>query len=125
MQYDYFRTLRDYIDYKAGDVIFEEGMRGETMYVVRDGLVHIMHNEQVLETCDVGDFFGEMALLDEEKRAASAVAKTDCEVFEVTRERFEKMVADQPSFALQVMSKMADRIRHITQVLSDLEDHDD
>ena len=55
--------------------------------------------------------FGEMALIDDEPRSATVIARTDCRLLEVDRRRFEFMVSETPYFALAVMRVMADRLR--------------
>ncbi|HEY4744339.1 MAG TPA: cyclic nucleotide-binding domain-containing protein [Desulfuromonadaceae bacterium] len=69
--------------YMRGEVIFRQGERGMGMYIVQQGRVAITtepENHELFELQD-GDFFGEVALLDESPRSATAVAKTDCSVF--------------------------------------------
>ena len=69
--------------YQRGEVIFRQGERGMGMYIVQQGTVAITaepENHELFELQD-GDFFGEVALLDESPRSATAVAKTDCSVF--------------------------------------------
>jgi len=64
-------------------VIFRQGERGMGMYIVQQGRVAIAsepENHELFELKD-GDFFGEVALLDESPRSATAMAKTDCSVF--------------------------------------------
>lgn len=115
MPIDYLKTATDVTHYKAGDVIFDENQPGDVMYAVREGCVEIMHKGQVLETCETGQFFGEMALIDNEYRAARAVAKTDCTLAKVDKHRFTFLVQETPTFALQVMHVMAERLRRQTR----------
>lgn len=69
--------------YIGGEVIFRQGERGMGMYIVQQGTVAITtepENHELFVLKD-GDFFGEVALLDESPRSATALAKTDCSVF--------------------------------------------
>ncbi len=69
--------------YSRGEMIFRQGERGMGMYIVQQGTVAITRepeNHELFELKD-GDFFGEVALLDESPRSATAMAKTDCSVF--------------------------------------------
>lgn len=69
--------------YIRGEMIFRQGERGMGMYIVQQGRVAItseLGNHELFELKD-GDFFGEVALLDESPRSATAMAKTDCSVF--------------------------------------------
>ena len=114
MQVDYFKNETNFVDYAAGDLIFDERQPGDVMYVVKEGTVEITHDGEVLETCEAGCFFGEMALIDRKVRAAAAVAKTDCKLILVDKRRFLFLVQETPTFAIQVMHEMAERIRRLT-----------
>lgn len=117
MPINYFKNFDDYVEFKAGTVIFDEDQPGDVMYAVKEGEVEILHNSHVLETCTVDQFFGEMALIDKSNRAASAVAKTDCKLIGVDKKRFLFLVQETPTFALQVMHVMAERLRRMTNII--------
>ena len=97
--------------YRAGDIILEEGARGDAMYVVKDGEIEIVAAGRVMETVGPEGFFGEMALVDSEPRSASARAKTDCTLVPITERQFLFMVSETPFFALNVMRGLAQRLR--------------
>jgi CRP-like cAMP-binding protein len=65
----------------------------------------------VVETLGPGEPFGEMALIDQAPRVASATAKTQCTLAVISEKRFLFMVQTTPHFALQIMKVMADRLR--------------
>lgn len=58
-----------------------------------------------------GGVFGEMALLNQLPRTASAIAKTDCRVAVITAQRFTRLVSQSPYFALDMMRLLAERLR--------------
>ena len=95
----------------AGEMIFEKGDRGDKMYVVSDGTVALKNGEEVVETATGPGLFGEMALIDDEPRALSAVADTDVEMTEIPARHFWVLVHETPYFAQLVMSVMAGRLR--------------
>jgi CRP-like cAMP-binding protein len=95
----------------AGDVIFEQGDRGDKMYVVREGAVALKKGEAVIDTTTGPGIFGEMALIDDEPRALSAVADTDAQLVEIPARHFWVLVHETPYFAHLVMSVMASRLR--------------
>jgi CRP/FNR family cyclic AMP-dependent transcriptional regulator len=97
--------------FAAGMYIFRAGDPGESMYIINEGDVEILDGTTVLETAGPGSIFGELALIDDSPRSASAVAKTDCKLVEVDRHRFQFMVTETPFFALEVMKVLADRLR--------------
>jgi CRP/FNR family cyclic AMP-dependent transcriptional regulator len=94
-----------------GEVIFQEGDPPDVMYAVKEGHVSIRIGERELETVGPNGLFGEMALIDDAPRSATASAKTDCQLVPVDRRRFEHLVEYWPGFALTVMKLMVDRIR--------------
>jgi CRP-like cAMP-binding protein len=98
--------------FAAGEFVFKAGDPGESMYIVTEGEVQILAGSTVLETAGPGSIFGELALIDDEPRSASVVAKSDCRLVPVNRRQFEFMVQETPFFALTVMKVLADRLRH-------------
>ena len=98
-----------------GQVVFQAGDEGTSMYVVTEGDVEIRIGDVVAETVTTGGIFGEMALIDQTVRSASAVAKTAAKVVAIDKRRFNFMVGQTPYFALQVMSIMADRLRRANE----------
>jgi CRP-like cAMP-binding protein len=67
--------------------------------------------QSVVETVGAGEPFGEMALIDQAPRVATATAKTTCKLAVIPEKRFLFMVQTAPQFALQIMKVMADRLR--------------
>ena len=98
----------------AGTVIFEEGDAGQEMFGVISGEVELrLRNGRVL-ILGPDDIFGEMALVDSSPRSATAVAVAETTLAVVDRRRFLFLVGETPSFALQVMSNLAERLRAAT-----------
>lgn len=114
---DLLRHERHLKIFRAGQCIFQQGQPGDVLYGVVEGAVDIVYDGQVLETVTVGGVFGELALLDNEPRAASALARTDCKLVIVSQRRFLMMVQSVPFFALHVMQIMAERLRRQTAAL--------
>ena len=97
--------------YFAGETIFQRDELGKTMYVVLDGEVNIVLDGKVVETVERGGIFGEMALIDDSPRSASAVAVTECRLTPVDERRFIFLTQQTPYFALHVMGVLAERLR--------------
>jgi CRP-like cAMP-binding protein len=95
----------------AGEVLFGEGQAGDVMFAVIEGQVELTHRGAVIEKIGPGGIVGEMALIDEAPRSATATAATETRVVRVDRDHFIYLVEEHPTFALQVMSVMADRLR--------------
>jgi CRP/FNR family transcriptional regulator, cyclic AMP receptor protein len=107
-----FKNEPDVRTFSAGQLIFAEGQPDDDlMYAVLEGEVDIIRQQQVLETVLPGSVFGEMALLDNQPRSASAVAKTDCRVAAITEKRFTLVVSQNPHFALDMMRLLTERVR--------------
>jgi CRP-like cAMP-binding protein len=106
-----FRNSEFFTPFKAGDIVFKEGEPGDQMYVVLEGEVDIVVNDKVVETVGVDNFLGEMALIEERPRSATAVAKTDCKLAAINQNRFKFLVQQTPYFALRLMQGMAKRLR--------------
>ena len=96
---------------EAGETIFRTWDMGSEMFVVLEGEVELTIGSQVLETLGPGEPFGEMALIDQSPRTATAIAKTPCKLAVIPERRFLFMVQTKPQFALQIMKVMADRLR--------------
>lgn len=101
--------------FEAGEPIFSAYDMGSEMYVVLEGEVELTIGERVLEALGPGEPFGEMALIDQAPRTATAIAKTRCKLAVIPEKRFLFMVQTMPHFALQVMKVMADRLRKMNE----------
>ena len=96
---------------KAGDVIFAMGESAHCMYVIKSGQVQIRIGNASFDTVEAGGIFGEMSLLDDDVRSASAVAITDCEVVPIDKACFLERVREQPLIAVQIAKLMVRRLR--------------
>jgi CRP/FNR family cyclic AMP-dependent transcriptional regulator len=104
--------------FSAGTSIFKKGDKGQEMYVVKEGEVDIFIDNCHLETVLAEGIFGELSLIDQETRIASAVARTDCILQAIDKRRFLFLVQETPLFAIQVMKVMADRLRRVDLLLA-------
>jgi CRP-like cAMP-binding protein len=110
--------------YRKSQVIFEEGSTGSEMYLIYSGkvLLSVRSNETEqtpLVVLNPGDFFGEMALVDDSPRSATASAmQDDTELIVMDRTRFMFMVRQQPEFALSLMHTLCQRLRDMDKRLS-------
>jgi CRP/FNR family transcriptional regulator, cyclic AMP receptor protein len=75
-------------DFKAGDVIFREGDPAQELFIVQSGEVEIRLGNRVLETLPQHSIFGEMALIDNAPRSATAIAATDARLVPVSEKQF-------------------------------------
>ena len=106
------RGSREEVTCPAGSPICELGQWIDVMYVVREGEVEIRsgdRDDDVLEILGPGGIFGELAVVNGWTWTAHVVARTDCVLVPLDRPRFEALVQRAPSFAVNVMTVMADR----------------
>lgn len=110
-----FRDLPEIKAFAAGEYIFRKGEQGSTMYMIIEGDIELVVGRLVVEIAHPGAFIGEMALIDDATRSASARAKNDARVFPIDEARFQSLVEDTPSFALDVMKALALRLRRANE----------
>ena len=109
--------------YRKSEIIFEEGSTGSEMYLIHSGrvLLSVGRNEgeqTPLVVLNPGDFFGEMALVDDSPRSTAASAvEDDTELIVIDRARFLFMVRQQPEFALSLMHTLCQRLREMDKRL--------
>lgn len=111
--------------FAPGQVIFHLGDPGGLLYLISRGKVKISHTttegqEVVLAILGPGDFFGELALLDDAPRSATAVALEATETWTLHREEFMHYLTDNPDFALHVLKTLARHIRRLNTQLADI-----
>lgn len=97
---------------KAGERLFSAGDSGDEMFIIRKGRIHILlpleaGKRHHLATFARGDFFGEMTFLDHQDRSAHAEAASDCQLFALSREAFESVIARHPDVAAQFFNQLA------------------
>jgi CRP-like cAMP-binding protein len=97
--------------FKKGEIIFDLGDPASRMYVVAEGEVEISIGGAAMEVVGREGIFGEMALIANETRSATARARTDCRLVEISERRFLYLVQETPFFALEVMRVLAERLR--------------
>ena len=93
-------------------VIMREGEAGIFMYVVMDGSVRITVKDNVVELVRPGGVFGEMALVDQSKRAATAAAAADSNLLSINRNDFLKLIKTNPAFGNSLLRALANRLRN-------------
>jgi CRP-like cAMP-binding protein len=97
-------------------VIMKEGEGGVFMYVVITGRVAISIKGKVVGNVGEGGIFGEMALVDQSPRVATATAEADCELMAVNRNDFIRLVKTNPAFAVSLLKGLTDRLRYMTSL---------
>ena len=100
--------------YPKDTMLFAEGESGPELYIIQKGSIRITKivndNEVLLALLKAGDIFGEMALLENKPRSASAIANEDSVLMAVNRANFKGMVVEQPKVISRLTSTLAERI---------------
>lgn len=114
MTFDLSMFNRFAIAKRAGEIIFCEYEPGDAFYLIQSGKVKIVkivgEVEKTLDILNPGEFFGEMALLEEAPRSATTMALTDVKLLEFNRANFEVLMAGQPQIVLNLLKLFAKRI---------------
>lgn len=109
--------------FAAGTYLFEEGDLGTEMYILQEGEIEVLQvfdgKEEILAVMEKGDFLGEMSILEDLPRTASARAKTDCTVICINGTTFDQMLRNRPEIAVRIMRKLSRRLRQTDQMLRD------
>jgi len=107
--------------FHEGDFIMQEGDGGDSMYLIMEGEVEVSKSmtmkfgdddfreiEKVLTRYRPEDHavFGEMALISQEKRSASIIARTDCQLLEIKRDDFLKLIEEKHRLGVRVLMKL-------------------
>ena len=106
------------VRFREGAKIIKKGNPGTTMYVVFEGEVAVAVGRRILEKVGAGGVFGEMTLVDQMPRAASAVARTDCALISMNREQLMTLVKSNPDVGMAMMRAAAERLRYMNQILA-------
>jgi CRP/FNR family transcriptional regulator, cyclic AMP receptor protein len=111
--------------YRGSTRIFSEGDQGEAMYVILDGRVRISKTvpgggEEALAILEIGQFFGEMALIEERgPRSADAIAHTACTLWVIQRERLEQLMFTDKDLAYVLLwtfvRTLSERLREMNE----------
>jgi CRP-like cAMP-binding protein len=98
-----------------GTVLFKEGAPGALAYVVQEGRVSVSIQGKVVQRVGPGGIFGELALVDQAARAASAAAETECALLAINRTVFVNLVKANPEFGAALLSAVAQRVRFVAE----------
>src|SRR5881398_1735026 len=114
--------LLESIDCKEKTCLFRAGDDGNAMYLIERGKVRISvqatdGHEMTLTELGRGDFFGEMALLDGQRRSADAIVSEDARLAVLSREHFLSFVHSSPNIALEMLTALANRLRNTDELL--------
>ena len=115
-------------EFPRGTVLFREGDPGKDMYVVQTGRVTIHKRvgdvEKVLTTLGPGEFLGEMSILNNRPRSATATCAEACKLLVIDAKTFEAMIRGNAEIAIRMIKKLADRLQETNEQIATLLFHD-
>lgn len=111
-----FKDYLDFLEFQPGDTIIQEGDIGDSYYMMESGTAHVWKQLEGKDRLDFGilhpgDSFGEMALIDDEPRAATVIAETLTCMYRMTRQNFESILSHSPRVAEFILRLMNQRFR--------------
>lgn len=104
------------VRFPEGAKIMKEGSPGTSMYIVLEGQVAVAIGRKIVEKLERGGVFGEMALVDQSPRTASAVAREDCALLAVNRDALIKLTKSDPEIGMAMMRSVASRLRYMNSL---------
>ena len=121
-------TLRESmttVKISKGNVLFSEGDDGQTLYVIVDGKIKLGTRstdgrENLLSILGPGEMFGELSLFDVGPRTATATAVTDTRLLALGHDKVIPWITQHPEVSLQLLARLAQRLRRTNEVVSDL-----
>jgi CRP/FNR family transcriptional regulator, cyclic AMP receptor protein len=105
----HIERILHYREYKPEEVIFSQGTPGFGMYIIEDGSVTIVSEPsmEIMAELQSGDFFGELALLDDSPRSASAIAKTSCRMLCFFQSDLLDLISRKPQIGVKILLCLA------------------
>lgn len=118
--------LHKYVQhFSAGSLIFREGQVGDRMYIILAGQVNIRkktgdQSYKSLISLKKGDVFGEMAIVEQKPRSATALTETDCQLMVLDREAFYLLVSQNSDFAIKMIKSLSARLRKADHLIEQI-----
>jgi len=98
----------------AGTKILKEGDVGDRAFLIQDGQVDIIKNGAIVATIGKGELLGEMALIDDKPRMATAIARTDVACIVISRDTFREKLAKADPFIRGLLNIFVRNIRNLS-----------
>ena len=101
-----------------GETLFQAGDDPDGMFILLEGELDVVVAGKVVEHSVRGAILGELALIDPSPRGATVTASTPAALAKLDASRFQRLIQQNPFFAMHVMKVLADRIRHMNQLVA-------
>lgn len=126
-----FESFGETQNFAEMESFFVEGQTSDKMYLLVEGEVSLVRNKKTLDIVKAGEIFGEIAVITQQPRAASAMARKFCQALVLDARQFQQALQATPEFALMLMNIMNNRLRLTIALMKQsasppsLEDHDE
>jgi len=104
--------LASFVEFARGDIIIQAGEPGDAFFVVLSGTARVV-GKPGARALRTGDYFGEMALIDGERRSATIAAASELQAMRLPRRPFMKVLENEPRIAIAMMVELAGRVRRL------------
>lgn len=104
------RSMRERI-YEPGAVIVRQGDPGVGFFLITEGLVEVTHDDHHVRNMGPGEFFGEMALIEERPRSATVTARERTRCLQLVRWDFRALLRENPEMAVRMLEVVVQRLR--------------
>lgn len=116
--FDYIESLFEWVQIKRGDILYNKGDIGDSLYILINGLLHVIDMERsdphrVLAVIERGEIVGEMAILSDEIRTAAIHAARDSDLVRLSRDSFENISEKFPQVMMAITRILVDRLKHV------------
>ena len=121
---DYILHCGKIIHFRDGQTVFHEGMLGSNLFVILNGKVAIYKKKRLIAMCKVGDAFGEMAVLNQRPRSATAAAKSEVKLFTLDERQINEILdkAVAVKLLLNVIHVLSERLENANHLIAQMRD---
>lgn len=113
----------DILQFKRGQVVFAAGEPSKHMYIVSKGQVQIFKEEknriELLSTVGEKDFIGELSLMEDKSRRATAIATCETELIQIKKIDVRRVLELCPDWVTEIVTTLSDRLRHSVDILKE------
>jgi len=102
-------AIADELDLRRGKVLTRQGGVGREFFVILEGSVDVVRDDERISTLGVGDFFGEMGLVSQKPRTATVTTTTPVRALIVTETNFRRLLRENPTISMKVLEAVAER----------------
>ena len=97
-------------EFKSKEAVFQKGDTGDSMYIILEGSVRVHDGEYTVAELSDGEFFGEIALLDDVPRTMSITTQTKCLLGVIQRYHFQDIIENYPAVGLDIIKALSKKV---------------